>query len=126
MSVATRAANAALDALLGALDGGRFLIFAGRRPASPDDPVRDQVLLAELVFGAPAFAPAASGVARAKAIKPEDSALATATATFFRCVTRYGVTTIEGAVGDELELDSALIQVGAKVSVTSFTFGVVR
>lgn len=119
------AANAEADAVAGLLDNGYFRIYGGSQPASGDAAVTTQPLLAELRFGSPAFGAAVSGVCTAEAITPEDAALASGTATWFRLLQADGTTrVVDGSIatsGADLNLSSTLIQVGAEVSISAYT-----
>ena len=68
------ASSAAADAVVRLLDGGTVRIYDGRRPATVDTAITDQTLLAELAFSKPAFEAAVDGVAKARAIAPDQSA----------------------------------------------------
>ena len=119
------AANAAADAVVDLLDGGKLLIYDGSQPADADTAVTDQTLLAELTFGTPAFGDASGGVATANAITQDSSANATGTATWFRVTTSEDVAIFDGSVGTadaNLVLNSVAIQAGAAVSVTELTY----
>jgi len=123
--LANAAVNAAADAVCALLDGGKLRIYGGLQPASADDAVGAQVLLAELMFGNPAFAAAVAGVAAANAITADASANATDTATWFRALRSDNTQVFDGSVGllgCDLNLNSVAIQVGAQVSVTSLTY----
>ena len=84
------------------------------------------VLLAELTFGATAFAAAVNGVATANAITSDSSADNTGTATFFR-VLESDLTAVVfqgtvGVSGAELNLSSVSVIAGGPVSVTALTY----
>lgn len=121
------AASLAADAICGTpADNGYLRIYDGTQPANADTAVGAQVLLAELRFGADAFAAASNGVATANAITDDSSANATGTATWFRVLRSDGTSVLfDGSVGTsgaDLNLNSVAIQSGAAVSVTAFTF----
>jgi hypothetical protein len=118
-------ANAAADAVCALLDGGKLRIYGGAQPASADDAVGAQPLLAELTFGNPAFGAALAGAATANAITADASANDTDTATWFRALKSDNTKVFDGSVGllgCDLNLNSVAIQVGAQVSVTSLTY----
>lgn len=111
------AVNAGCDAECALANGGYLRIYEGA------------VKLAELRFGNPAFSGAIAGVATAAAITPESSAPAAAVvgADSYQVYKSDGATLCwAGTVGVtgggfDLELDDPKIQLGAQVSVTSFT-----
>lgn len=124
------AANDAVDAIAAHLDSGLLRIYNGTQPATADDALSGQTLLAELGFGAPAFGAGSGGVATANAITPDSSANATGTATWYRCVKADGTTVIcdgeIGTSGSDLNMNSVSIQAGAEVSVTGFALTIVK
>lgn len=117
-------ANAAVNAIVDLLNSGKILIYDGTRPATADDAVSTQTLLAQLTFGNPAFGDAADGVATANAITADSSANAIGTATWFRVVTSSDGKMFDGTVGTsgcDLNLNTVSIVEGAEVSCSSFT-----
>jgi len=118
------AVNAKATALAALLNNGYLRIYSGVQPASANDPLSGNVLLAELRFNTPAFGSPSSGVVTANSITPESSAPATGTATWFRAYKSDGTTAVfDGSVGTsgaDLNLSSISIQQGAEVSVGSF------
>jgi len=119
--------SAKADAMLALLNNGYLRIYDGAQPTDADSGVGGAVLLAELRFNATAFGVAVAGVALANAITPDASADATGTATWFRCLKSDGTTVIhDGSVGAggtfDLVLNSTSIQVGAEVTITTFTY----
>jgi len=123
LSVARR--NAQLDNLCAALNTGYLRIYSGTKPTNADTALNSNTLLAELRFGATAFAAANAGSAAANAITQDSSADATGTHTFARLFASDGTTAIcdvtTGTSGAELNLSSATIQSGVIVQVTSLT-----
>lgn len=120
------AANAEADAIAALVDGGYLRIYGDLQPVSGDTPTSGQTLLAELRFGTPAFSAAVNGVATAEPLTGEDAALASGVATWFRVLQADSTTRVfDGSVGAgglfDLVLSSASIQLGAEVSVSSFT-----
>lgn len=109
------AVNAGVDAMCALANGGKLQIKTAAG-----------VLLAELTFGNPAFAGAIAGVATANAITPDAAANDTGAAGKYE-VRKSDDTLLwtgtAGAAGGgfDLELNNVNIQVGAQVSVTSFT-----
>jgi hypothetical protein len=124
--LAEAAANAEADAVCALLNGGKLQIYDGTQPATADDAVGAQVLLAELTFGSPAFASASGGVAAANAIAPDTDANATGAASWFRCLksdlTKVWDGTVGATSGFNLNLNSTAIQIHAAVTVTAFSF----
>jgi hypothetical protein len=124
---ATAGRNAGADGVAVALNNGYIRIYSGSRPATPNDAIVAQVLLAELRFGATAFGAAASGVATANAITADASADATGTATWARLLKSDGTTAImdldvtTSAGSDRIVLDTVAIALGAAVSISSLT-----
>ena len=120
------AANAAADAACALLNNGFLRIYDGTQAADANTALGAQQLLAELTFGATAFAGAVAGVATANAIAADASANATGTATWFRALKTDGTTVVfDGSVGTSganLNLNSTAISIGAQVAVTSLTY----
>jgi len=117
--LSTEAVNKSADAVLSLLDGGKLRIYSG--PPG----VIGSVLLAELSFGSPAFAPSAEGVARSRAILQENSAKGTGVAQWFRAFSRTLTPVFDGSVGTtgaDLNLSEVQIRFGAIVSVTEMTY----
>lgn len=118
-------ASAAADAACALCNTGYLRIYSGTKPANADAAITG-TLLAELTFGATAFAGASNGVATANAIGADTAADATGTATHFRAWKSNGTSPVfDGTVGTsgaDLNLNSVAIQSGAQVSVTSLTY----
>src|SRR5467141_2554110 len=88
------------DTMAALLNTGYIRIYDGTQAATADTAVGAQVLLAELRFGATAFAGSVNGVATANAITADSSANNTGTATWFRALKSDGTTTVfDGSVG---------------------------
>lgn len=117
-------ANFMLDKINTDVGASGFLrIYDGTQPAGPDTALGAQVKLAELALSATAFAAAAGGSLVANTISDDTSADATGTATWATFVTAAGVRILDVAVaaaGADISLNTVNIQVGAKVSVTSY------
>jgi len=122
--------NATGDALAALLDGGYLRIYDGVQPASADDAVTTQVLLAELRFGTPAFGAAVAGVITANAITKESNAPASGTAAWARLLQSDGVTAVMdeevGTAGCNINLSAVLILAGAEVSLSAFAHTVTK
>lgn len=124
LAVARR--NAALDAALDTvLNSGSLRIYDGTQPTDADTALGAQVLLAQLALSATAWAAASAGSKAANAITSA-TASATSTATWASFVTSGAVRLWDFTAGvsgstPNLTLNSAAIQSGATVSVSSFT-----
>jgi predicted amidohydrolase YtcJ len=118
--------NAEADAHSALLNSGYLRIYDGTQPTNADTAIGAQVLLAELRFGATAFAAASAGVATANAITSDSSANATGTATWYRTLKSDGTTVVSdgsvGTSGANLNLNSVAITAGAAVDCTAFVF----
>lgn len=121
------AATALVDAGPGP---GVIKIYAGPVPASVNDALSGQTLLATLPLSDPAFgATDSQGIATANPIAADTSADATGTASFFRIEDSTGAARFQGDVsvsggGGDLELNSVSIQAGIEVSISSLTITV--
>jgi hypothetical protein len=129
LPTATRNALADLidDLINGGASGGLIRIYDGTQPASANDAITTQTLLAELTFGDPAFGAASVGVITANSITGDSSANATGTATWARIVDSNGTTIFDcdvGTSGATINLNSVSLVTGAPVSITSFTITV--
>lgn len=132
--MATAVRQAVGDAAVALVDAGvaagHLKIYAGTRPASPNDALTTQTLLADLVFSDPAFgATSTAGVVTANAITADASADASGTASFFRIEDSAGAVLFQGDVtatggGGDLELATTTITAGVQVSISSLTITV--
>jgi hypothetical protein len=118
--------NLALNAAFDTLNNDLYGIFDGTQPTDADTALGAQVLLAELTFGATAFAAASAGSKAANAITQDSSANATGTASWASAyaTARTTIGTIDmsaGTSGANLNLNSVGISSGAAVSVSSLT-----
>lgn len=125
-SITNAQASRAADAVTARCNNGSLRIYSGTPPADADAALSGNTLLAELAFGATAFAAAVDGVATANAIAQDASADATGTATFFRALETGGsVVVFQGLAatsGAQLTLSSVSIIAGGPVSVTALTY----
>jgi hypothetical protein len=131
-SLTTAARNAAADAVVDLVDAGgspgELRIYSGTPPATAQDALSGNTLLAQLTLSDPAFGAAAAGVATAAAITGDSAADANGTATFFRVGSvNTGTFTpvFQGTVGTsgaELNLSSTTFSIGGPVNVTSLTY----
>ena len=116
----TLSVNAQADAIGGALNSGYIRVYDGNQPEDADQPVTDQVLLAELRFGADAFPAAVDGIIDSNAITADPSANATGEAKWCRVLASNGTSVhFDGSVGTEdanLILNTTDIVAGGVVS----------
>jgi hypothetical protein len=125
---ADEARNDKADVTVALLDNGYLRIYDGSQPADPDTAIGGQNLLAELRFANPAAAGAASdGVVTFDTITPEDAALATGTASWFRAFKADGTSPVlDGSVGEggvfDIVLNTVNIVTGVEVDVTALTY----
>lgn len=130
--------NAALDAACTGYNSGYLRIYSGTRPANADTALFGNTLLAELRFGATAWASATGGSATANALTQDSESNAAGVPTFARALASDGTTALcdfsvgkTGGTEDLLlnstnEDDDPYITAGVPVSVSSLvrTFGV--
>lgn len=120
------AASTAADAVTALLDGGYLRIHDGWQPTTAEAQVTSQVLLAELRFGSPAFAPAIDGVAQANPITPDASARASGAPTWFRALAADSTTVVfDGAIassGGQLTASDPWITAGSPVEVEDLQY----
>lgn len=127
----TIAADATARAIADLLRDGWLRLYAGVRPADPDDPPRPdlgQILLAQLKFGDPAFSlPSRGTIVAGPFAEIEGAAPATGRATWFRASTALGATVLDGTVGRAdaaLILDDPQIPMGAEIVIERFSYQV--
>lgn len=134
MAANLKMSNAAVDAQASALaalaDNGYLRIYDGTQPASADTAISSQTLLAELRLNATAFGAPSSGVITANAITPEDAALASGTATWYRVLKSDGTTALwDNNIGTSsagLIMTTTTITAGMIVGVDSLTHAVTK
>lgn len=134
MAANLKMSNAAVDAQASALaalaDNGYLRIYDGTQPASADTAISSQTLLAELRLNATAFGAPSSGVITANAITPEDAALASSTATWYRVLKSDGTTALwDNNIGTSsagLIMTTTTITAGMIVGVDSLTHTVTK
>jgi len=123
LTISTASKNLGLNAQLDVLNSGFLRIYSGTRPATPDTALSGNTLLAELTFGATAFAAATGGTKTANAIGSDTSADATGTATFFRAFKSDGTTAVVdgtvGTSGTDAIINSTSIVAATTVACTS-------
>jgi hypothetical protein len=118
---------AGVDTMAALLNSGHLRIYTGSQPAL--NGAVSGTLLADLTFGATAFAGSSASAgtvtATANSITADSSADATGTAGYFALVKSDGTTVVAtgtvGTSGADLNLNSTAISAGAAVSVSSFT-----
>lgn len=124
--ITNAAASVAADAVLALVNTGYLRLYDAPQPATADTAISTQTLLAELRFGASAFAAASNGAANANAITSDPSANATGDAAWFRALKSDGTTVVfDGTVGTsgaDLNLGTVSIVAGSVVSVTSLIY----
>ncbi len=118
--------NLALNAVFDTLNSGKFIIADGTQPTDADTALGAQVDLADLAFGATAFAAAASASKTANAITQDSSANATSTATWATLIISAnafsGARLMDmscGLSGANVNMNSVAISSGAAVSCSS-------
>src|SRR5262245_53419724 len=107
------------------LTDGYLRMYDGEQPASSDTDVDDsQVLLAEIGFTS--FTASVDGVIYANTMVPEDAALATGNARWFRTFQADGVSPVlDGTIGtadSDVNLNSTSIQKDAEVYLNGFRY----
>ena len=128
------AVNTEADALARLLDGGWCDIYDSTgtgQPATADTAITTQVKLAHVGFNATSAPAASGGVLTMNPMTADAAADATGTATWARCYKADGTTKVmDVSVGTggtfNIVLNSTAIQVGAQVSITSFTHTVAK
>lgn len=122
-------ASVEADAFAVLFNDGYLDIYDGIQPETGDSPITDQILLAELRFGNPAFSGAVNGVITAIEITAAN-AVATGIAKWFRCFKSDGSTALlDGSAGTSLcnlILNTVNIEMGAEVSINSFQHTVTK
>jgi hypothetical protein len=120
------AASAAADTVCALANNGYLRVYDGTQPATVDTAISTQTQLAELRFGATAFAAASNGVATANAIASDSAADATGTATWYRVYKSDGTTALfDGSVGTSganLNFATTSFVANAQIDVDSFSY----
>ncbi len=116
--------NLALNAAFDVLNAGFVEIYSGSQPATPDAGIGGATLLATCNLSATAFGAASAGTKTANAIA-NGTAVATATATWFRCYKSDGTTAVldgtVGTSGTDMIMNDVAITTGGTVPITSMT-----
>jgi hypothetical protein len=126
ISAKTSTRNGMLDKITTDIGtSGLLRIYDGTPPASVNDALSGNTLLAELVCSS-TFAPAASGgLLTANAISDDTPANASGTATFFRLTTSGGTDIVQGTVGTvsgDAIINTTTIVAGATVICPALQF----
>ena len=135
MKISVGAANAALDALVDALDttGQKctIKIYAGSIPATVATALHSTTNpeLADIHFANPAFGTAATNQVVANATSTSETSAVSGTASFFRAYKSAGAATtaglIQGTCGTtssfDMNMNTTSIATGATVTITSWT-----
>lgn len=129
ISVATAARNAMVDAVVALIDAdagaGTVKIYDGTRPTNANTAVTTQTLLATVDLATTSFGASSSGTATAT--DPASvNAVASGTATWFRCADNTGDVVFDGDVtatggGGTMTLSTTAITSGSPVDITAFT-----
>lgn len=99
LSIAQTVQHQMLDAITTAIGaGGKICLFDGVMPATVDDALSGNAMLAEMALSTP-FAPASSSGVLTADLIGDGSGLATGTATFYRICDSGGVYLLQGTVG---------------------------
>jgi hypothetical protein len=127
VKLSSAAANACLVGGLAAqFNSGYLRIYAGSRPATPDDALVGVTLLAELRFGATAFAAPSDGAMSANAITSASDAASDGTASFYRTFASDGTTALTdgdisaGGGGGDMTMGSTSIVQHQEVTCSAF------
>lgn len=122
--------NAALDTVFDTLNSGSLRVASGTQPTDADTALGAQVSLADLTFGATAFAAASSGSKSANSITQDSSINSTGTATWgtmqasgvaFSGSNARVMDFEVGTSGANLNFNSVAFSSGAACSVSSLT-----
>jgi hypothetical protein len=122
--------NAALDTVFDTLNSGSLRVCSGTQPTNADTALGAQVSLADLTFGATAFAAASAGSKSANSITQDSNINSTGTASWGTCQasgiafsgSNARVIDFEvGTSGADLNFNSVAFSSGAACSVSSFT-----
>lgn len=108
--------NAANDARLALVSGGKCRIYTAPKPAGPSTAITTQTLLVEHALGSPAFGSSAAGVATINAVA-DATIVATGTGDWCRLLSSGGTAHIDLTVGVGSSFD-------VQVPTTSYAAGV--
>ncbi len=100
LSIAQSVQHQMLDAITAAIGaGGKICLFDGPIPATVDDALSGNTMLAEMLLSSPFAQPAVNGVLSADPIS-DGSGMSTSQATFYRICDSGGVYKLQGTVGE--------------------------
>jgi hypothetical protein len=126
--VADATRNVMMDALVAQMNLGAgaatLKVYSGTQPATADDALAGNTLLATLTFSDPAAPGASNGVVTFSAITEDSSADAAANASFARIQDGDGNVVFDGDVGTSgamINFNTVAIAAGGPVRVTSFS-----
>jgi predicted nucleic acid-binding protein len=126
LKTSNEAASASADATCALCNSGYIRIYDGTQPATANTAITSQVLLAELRYGATAYAGAVNGVASLNAVTPDSDANATGTPSWFRALKSDGTSPVfDGSVGQadaDMIIAAAQIVQHAEVSISSGSY----
>lgn len=122
--LATATAAAQANALSALLNGGTVVIYSGAKPANANTALSGNTALATLTFQATAAPSTSTNVITFNTLT-SGTAVATGTASFYRCYKSDGTTVVmDGSVGTSnanMIIGTVSIVSGASVSCSSFT-----
>lgn len=130
LGLSTNARNAAADGVVDLIDAGAgagtIKVYTGAKPANPNT-APSGTLLGTLTFSDPAFGAAATGVATAAAISPDNVADASGTAGWFRAADSNGNAVFDGTIGlsgsgADLIMNDTAIVAGGIIAISSLTY----
>lgn len=124
--ISDASANAAVNALLARANGGTLKIYQGAKPANANTAITDQVLLASIALGNPAFGAAAGGTAALNATAAA-AAVATGPAQFFRICAADASVVLDGTIGTagcNIDMGTVNIQQNAQVAITGYAYSI--
>lgn len=131
LSFAINTANAILDEITTAIDGGTgagvIRLYSGTVPANANTALSGNTLLAELTCSDPSASAANNKTLTLNAITQDASADATGNATFFRVFDSSNNVVLQGTVsavggGGDLQMNTVSVVAGGPVQITSCTF----
>jgi hypothetical protein len=115
----TAQANRLAEANGSSFDGGEARVYTGTQPTNAGD-AASGTLLCTITLPSPAFGAASGGVV-SKAGTWAGTAAAAGTAGYVRLISASGDRRSDFAVGAEVTIDNASIEIGATVTVTAAT-----
>jgi sulfur carrier protein ThiS len=124
VKLSTACANIEANAMAVALNGGYIRLYDGSKPATGDEVVSGQTLLAEVTFDTPAFVLSVDGSVVANPLTGDPAANNNGQATWGRLFQADGTPMMDGLVGvtgsgSDIEVDNVNVAQGVAVEVTS-------